>query len=138
MVLIVDDLHWADTGTTQLLAHLLRTRAVPGCCVIATARTADLGELLGRMRRQPSFEQIELTGLTADETRALVGAPTSARSSSAGSPTRPRATRSSSRRRCAALPELEERALSRIAVPDGVKEMLSAASRALARRPTRC
>ncbi|MDA0172864.1 protein kinase [Solirubrobacter taibaiensis] len=124
VVLIVDDLHWADTGTTQLLAHLLDDALRARLLVIATARAADLGELLGRLRRQPSFEQITLSGLTADETRALVGAPASSQfvrrltDETEGNPFFIEETLRS-------LPELEERALSRIAVPDGVKEMLS-------------
>ena len=136
VVLIVDDLHWADTGTTQLLAHLLDD-AAPRLLVIATARAADLGELLGRLRRQPSFEQITLTGLSADETRAMVGADVSSQfvrrltDETEGNPFFIEETLRS-------LPELEERALSRIAVPDGVKEMLSRRLPGLSERPTRC
>lgn len=124
LVLIVDDLQWADTGTLQLLGHVLQDAARARLLVVGTARAADLGELVGRLRRLPSFEQLTLDGLTADETRALVGGQASSgfvrrlTEETQGNPFFIEETLRS-------LPELEERALSRIAVPEGVKEMLT-------------
>src|SRR4051794_12956549 len=71
VVLLLDDLHWADASTTLLLGHLLQDAAPMRLLVLGTARSFD-GELLTRLRRRRSFEKLELTGLTAQETRKLV------------------------------------------------------------------
>jgi hypothetical protein len=117
VVLVVDDLQWADPSTTLLLNHLLQDAAPTQLCVIGTARTFESDRL--------RFEKLELGGLSADETRALVGsdAVTSQfvrrlTEETEGNPFFIEETLRS-------LPELEERALSRIAVPEGVKELIN-------------
>ena len=40
MVLILDDLHWADTSTTLLLGHLLQDAAPMRLLVLGTARAS--------------------------------------------------------------------------------------------------
>ena len=123
VVLLLDDLHWADPSTTLLLGHLLQDAAPMRLLVLGTARTFE-GELLTRLRRQGAFEKLELTGLTADETRALIarddvtsGFVQRLAEETEGNPFFIEETLRS-------LPELEERALSRIAVPEGVKELI--------------
>jgi hypothetical protein len=124
VVLLLDDLHWADASTTLLLGHILQDAAPMRLLVLGTARRFE-GELLSRLRRQGSFERIELTGLTAEETRALVARDDVTSQfvqrladETEGNPFFIEETLRS-------LPELEERALSRIAVPEGVKELIS-------------
>ena len=122
-MLLLDDLHWADASTTLLLGHLLQDAAPMRLLVLGTARTFD-GELLTRLRRQRSFEKLDLTGLTAEETRELVARDDVTSQfvqrlaeETEGNPFFIEETLRS-------LPELEERALSRIAVPEGVKELI--------------
>ena len=124
VVLLLDDLHWADASTTLLLGHLLQDGAPMRLLVVGTARTFE-GELLSRLRRQRTFEQIVLSGLTAEETRALVaredvtsGFVRRLTEETDGNPFFIEETLRS-------LPALEERALSQIAVPEGVKEMIA-------------
>ena len=50
VVLLLDDLHWADASTTLLLGHLLQDAAPMRLLVVGTARTFE-GELLSRLRR---------------------------------------------------------------------------------------
>ena len=62
VVLILDDLHWADTSTSLLLGHLLQDAAPMRLLVLGTtARRASsaLGELVSRLRRQAMFERID-------------------------------------------------------------------------------
>src|SRR5699024_8827 len=103
-------------STTLLLGHLLQDAAPLRLLVVGTARHYE-NELLTRLRRQPSFERIELEGLTPEETRALVARDdvtsqfvTRLTEETDGNPFFIEET-------LRTLPELEERALSRIAVP---------------------
>ena len=123
LVLLLDDLHWADPSTTLLLGHVLSDAAPMRLFVLGTARAFE-GELLARLRRQGAFEKLELGGLTTDETRALVDRDDVSSQfvqrlteETEGNPFFIEETLRS-------LPELEERALSRIAVPEGVKELI--------------
>ena len=101
-VLILDDLQWADTSTTLLLgAPPARRRATARCCDPSrrhrSARTA--------LRSRDAFERIELGGLDAARPRRSSPRTTCrarAKRSCAGCRSGPRATRSTSRRRCAA------------------------------------
>ena len=76
MVLILDDLQWADASTVLLLSHMLQDPEPVKLLVVATMRETaeergdELPDLLARLRRQPS--------LRADRARA------------AWTPTRPR------------------------------------------------
>src|SRR3954468_20355868 len=80
VVLILDDLQWADASTVLLLSHMLQDPEPVKLLVLATMRetaeerTDELPDLLTRLRRQPSFERLELTGLDPEETHALVAA----------------------------------------------------------------
>ncbi|MBE2316513.1 protein kinase [Solirubrobacter sp. CPCC 204708] len=77
VVLILDDVQWADASTVLLLAHMLGDPDPVKLLVVATMRDSEelggeLLDLLARLRRQPSMEQIALTGLDPAETEALV------------------------------------------------------------------
>jgi class 3 adenylate cyclase/tetratricopeptide (TPR) repeat protein len=72
VVLVLDDLHWADRPTLQLLRHLLRTEPFP-IQIVATYRETDLDRthplstVLADLRREHLFERLHLKGLDADE-----------------------------------------------------------------------
>jgi tetratricopeptide (TPR) repeat protein len=72
-VLVLDDLHWADRPTLQLLRHVLRTRATTALFVIGTYRESDLArtrpfsETLPDIRRERHVGRIRLAGLDEAE-----------------------------------------------------------------------
>ena len=78
MVLIFEDLHWADAASLGLLEcfahHLNMTRIL----IIATYRDTDLNRkhplwrTLGDLGREKCFERIMLRGLDSDEVRTLI------------------------------------------------------------------
>jgi len=42
LVLVLEDLHWADPSTLDLLALRVQTGRLPGCAVVATYRSDEL------------------------------------------------------------------------------------------------
>jgi DNA-binding SARP family transcriptional activator/tetratricopeptide (TPR) repeat protein len=80
MVLLFDDLHWADRPTLLLLRHLARAPEPKRLLVIATYRDVEVepsspvAELVGDVRRELPLTEIELQGLDRDETESLVRA----------------------------------------------------------------
>ncbi|MEO7803682.1 MAG: BTAD domain-containing putative transcriptional regulator, partial [Actinomycetota bacterium] len=78
VLLILDDLHWADRPTLQLLQHVLRTRGSSAILVLGTYRESDLGrtrplaEAMADFRRERAFERIALQGLAEEEILALL------------------------------------------------------------------
>ncbi|MFL1379006.1 ATP-binding protein [Nocardiopsis protaetiae] len=89
LTLVLEDLHWADGATRDLLVYLIRNLDLPGVQIVATYRTDDLHRthplrrLLPELERLPSVTRLELEPLTRAEVdehvRALTGrAPTSA------------------------------------------------------------
>ncbi len=76
LVLLLDDLHWADSGSIELLGSLLR-RPPAGVLVGVALRPRQQPELLlaslERARRDGVLTRIELESLSADEARELVG-----------------------------------------------------------------
>ena len=69
VLLLVDDLHWADKATVQLMRHLLRRPDRSALCVVLTYREADvpgnaaLADLLAELRRDPGAMRLALRGL---------------------------------------------------------------------------
>src|SRR4051812_23397603 len=76
LMLVVDDIQWAEPSTLLLLAHLVR-RAVPGTALVATVRpaesVADPEVLLGDLGTDRPVDVIELAGFDAAEVGELVG-----------------------------------------------------------------
>ena len=82
VVVVLDDLHWADHPTLLLLAHLVRAPEGPPARMIGTYRSTELhrghplGALLADARREHLAERVSLRGLGADATAELVAAST--------------------------------------------------------------
>lgn len=78
LLLVLDDLHWADRTTLQLLRHVLRAPAPTRLMVLGTYRDVEvvpshhLAELLADLRREQLFDRVALAGLDETETAALV------------------------------------------------------------------
>ena len=67
LVLMLDDLHWADGPTLLMLKYLLvYPSAAAGRRHVSLHRGVagqPLWELLSELRRQPGIDRVELTGL---------------------------------------------------------------------------
>jgi class 3 adenylate cyclase/DNA-binding CsgD family transcriptional regulator len=80
VLLVLDDLHWADRPTVQLLGLLLRSAAVANLCLIGTYRSApaDVGEPLREampdLRRSPGVHRLSLRGFDRAGVEQLVAA----------------------------------------------------------------
>jgi len=77
LMLVVEDLHWADPATVQMLAHVIRTVAWAPLLVAGSTRDESapaLAALLADLRRERRLERIGLTGLSEDEVGALAAA----------------------------------------------------------------
>lgn len=76
MVVVIDDLHWADDATLALLAYLVRDHSLPGLVTVVTARPADLDPmtsgLVADLARDVDFTRIRLDGLAGEELGSLV------------------------------------------------------------------
>lgn len=78
VVLVLDDLHWADKPSLVLLRHLLRSATPMRLLVLATYRDTDLdrshplADVLAELRRQPGVERLDLQGLDEDEISGLM------------------------------------------------------------------
>ena len=73
LVLVLDDLHWADKPTLQLLQHLAREVSSMRVLVVGTyrdtelSRTHPLSESLATLNREPGFQRLTLRGLSREE-----------------------------------------------------------------------
>ncbi len=78
VVLVFDDLHWADRPTLQLLRHLVRAPAPRRVLFVGTYRESEISErhllheLIGDLRREGTLRRLELTGLNEGEVAQLV------------------------------------------------------------------
>jgi DNA-binding CsgD family transcriptional regulator len=77
LVVVFEDLHWADRASLDLIAYLMRNRGWPGAIVI-TYRTDELHRRhplvpwLGEIARLPSVERIDLDRLGRADVEAQV------------------------------------------------------------------
>lgn len=78
LVLVLDDLHWADAASVDLLLALLHRPPAAGVLLAVAARPRQLAPRLAtaleRAHRAGDLTALELGALTAQEARALVGA----------------------------------------------------------------
>src|SRR4029450_27100 len=78
VVLVLDDLHWADPGTVALLRHVARFAPRARLLVLGAYRDVEvalhhpLTEVLGTLPRETSYEQVALGGLDAAAVKELV------------------------------------------------------------------
>ena len=75
----LDDLHWADVSTTQLLRHVARSHKARGVLLVLAYRPGELGsgplvDLLLDLNRELPLDRIVLDGLGEEEVAALVRA----------------------------------------------------------------
>ncbi len=77
LVLVLDDLHWADPASVELLGALLhRPPAAPILTALAVRPRQvpkRLATMLERAHRSESLERIEVAALTPDEAQELLG-----------------------------------------------------------------
>ena len=77
LVLVCDDLQWADRPTLQLLRHLARASVPERLLVVGTYRDVETGresalaELIADLRREQLLDRVDLGGLESDEIAML-------------------------------------------------------------------
>jgi DNA-binding SARP family transcriptional activator len=77
VLLALEDLHWADGPTLQLLGHVARSVGWAPLLVLGTLRdegaeaASALRALLGDLRRERRLERLDLAGLSEDEAGEL-------------------------------------------------------------------
>ena len=80
IVLVLDDLHWADKPSLLLLQHLARRVPDSRLVIVGTYRDVELdrrhplSEALASLRREHAFERVLLRGLSVEEVAALLEA----------------------------------------------------------------
>lgn len=80
LVLVLDDLHWADKPSLLLLQHLARELAGMRVLVVGTFRDTDLvrthplSDVLATLNRESGFERLALRGLSAEECAGYIRA----------------------------------------------------------------
>ncbi|MGH9276366.1 MAG: ATP-binding protein [Acidimicrobiales bacterium] len=78
VVLLLDDLHWADKPTVLLLRHLVTTLDQAEVLIVGTYRDSDLTAMhpltegLAALRREPTVERVAVGGLDDNGVVALV------------------------------------------------------------------
>jgi ATP/maltotriose-dependent transcriptional regulator MalT len=85
VVLLLDDVHWADPASVELLGALLHRPPAARVLVALAVRPRQMGERLSaaveRAHRAGTLARVELNALTPEEARALVGETLGARDS---------------------------------------------------------
>jgi tetratricopeptide (TPR) repeat protein len=77
LVIVLEDLHWADRGTLDLLLHIARNLEGTRLLIVGTYRdvevdrTHPLSATLGDLRRINTFLRLPLRGLTVDEVHRM-------------------------------------------------------------------
>jgi DNA-binding SARP family transcriptional activator/tetratricopeptide (TPR) repeat protein len=78
VLLVLDDLHWADRGTLHLLRHVLRSPHEAALLIVGTYRPGGVGpahpfaELIADLRRDVLFERVTLGGLDEGQVADLI------------------------------------------------------------------
>jgi DNA-binding SARP family transcriptional activator/RecA/RadA recombinase len=79
LLVVIDDLHWADVPSLSLLAFLAGELHDAGLVVVGTYRDVEalagrpLADTLGALAREPVVERISLGGLDRADVAALIG-----------------------------------------------------------------
>jgi DNA-binding SARP family transcriptional activator/tetratricopeptide (TPR) repeat protein len=78
VLLVLDDLHWADRGTLHLLRHVMRAPQEAPLLIVATYRPAEVApphpfaELVADLRRDGLVERVTLAGLDQADVAELI------------------------------------------------------------------
>jgi tetratricopeptide (TPR) repeat protein len=78
LILVLDDLHWADVPTLQMLRHVSRATEGASLLVLGTYRETEVDEThplaatLAELRRARVLDHLELVGLGEEEVGALI------------------------------------------------------------------
>ena len=78
LILVLDDLHWADKPSLLLLQHFVREIERMPVLVVGTFRDTDLSrgqplaEALAALNREAGFQRVVLRGLSRDEVTAYI------------------------------------------------------------------
>jgi DNA-binding SARP family transcriptional activator len=76
LILILEDLHWAESATLRLLHYLAAGHRLPGSMILGTHRTTEPAELfddiLADLRTEPQVERMLLSGLPATDLMLLM------------------------------------------------------------------
>jgi len=78
LLLILDNLHWADPSSLRLLSFLAADLGAHRLMLLGTYRQTELsrqhalGESLADLTRYPSYQRLHLTGLSRDETEQFL------------------------------------------------------------------
>ena len=80
LALVLEDLHWAQEPTRQLLTHLIQTTSEARLLIIGTFRTTapdrdvSLTKMIADLYRLPGVKRIDLSGLEVNDIALLIGA----------------------------------------------------------------
>jgi len=78
LVLVLDDLHWADVPSLRLLEFFAEDMATSRLMLLGTYREMELSrrhrlsDTLGSLARVPHFQRLHLSGLTAEDVHRFV------------------------------------------------------------------
>ena len=81
LLIVLDDLQWADPASLLLVRHLVRALPRAGIVVLATLRdapldreahSAQLTALLAALHREPAFVRLPISGLERDDVAAIL------------------------------------------------------------------
>ena len=78
ILLVIDDVHWADRGTLLLLRHMIRSTREAAICIVITHRndvpewSSEFRDLLESLRREHSATRIALHRLSDDDVRDII------------------------------------------------------------------
>ncbi len=80
VIVVLDDLHWADAASLQVLRYLVSSARAMSVLLLCTYRHTDLGQqhpltaLLADLHRQPNVGRLRLAGLDDAEIVGLIAA----------------------------------------------------------------
>ncbi len=78
ILLVIDDLHWADQGSLLLLRHMIRSTRQAAICIVITHRndvpewSSDFRDLVESLRREHRPTRIPLHRLSDDDVRDMI------------------------------------------------------------------
>ena len=78
LCIVLEDLHWSDRGTLDLLTHISRNLQGARLLIVGTYRDVEvdrahpLSSALAELRRGSAFQRVPLRGLTVDEVQRML------------------------------------------------------------------